>query len=173
MSGQSNIAFIKNVLCCRKNGIVIFCFRGKFFSVKNKKGAKRPNKFLKANQLEMMPNGQIRFFRPTNLKRGQITDIWPEKANLATLTCPADNGAGTSDLQSRHSITPEQWTWLLCNVSVVLANKLSLQEINQLIGIELATSSILENFGSCNFQGGKNAHGFDVPRVQNCLLCSV
>jgi len=28
------------------------------------------------------------------------------------------------------------------------ANKLSLQEINQLIGIELVTSSFLENFGS-------------------------
>jgi len=33
-------------------------------------------------------------------------------------------------------------------VSVVPANKLLLQEINQLIGIELLTSNFLESFGS-------------------------
>jgi len=33
-------------------------------------------------------------------------------------------------------------------VSVIAANKVSLQEINQLIGIKLLTSGFLENFGS-------------------------
>jgi len=29
-----------------------------------------------------------------------------------------------SELQAHHCLTPEQWTWLLCSVSVILANKL-------------------------------------------------
>jgi len=53
-----------------------------------------------------------------------------------------------SDLQAHHCMTPEAWTCLMCTVSVVPVNKLSLQEINQLIGIELLTSSFLEIFGS-------------------------
>jgi len=40
------------------------------------------------------------------------------------------------------------WTWLLWSVSVLSANKLSLQEVNQLIEIELLTSCFLENIGS-------------------------
>jgi len=53
---------------------------------------------------------------------------------------------------------------LRCAVWVVVpANKLSLQEINQLIGHELLTSSFLENLVlSPNFQGGENAR-FDHP----------
>jgi len=48
---RSNVAFIANTLqmCCRKNGIVIYFFRGNFF---NEKG-QIPNEFLKANQLKM------------------------------------------------------------------------------------------------------------------------
>ena len=62
---------------------------------------------------------------------------------------------------------------------VVPTNRLSLQEIYQLIGIELLTSSFLENWVlGPTFQGGENArfdhpanaHSFDVPRVQNCSL---
>ena len=41
---RSNIAFITKIL------------RGKFFSVKRPKKVKRPNKFFRANQLEMWPN---------------------------------------------------------------------------------------------------------------------
>ena len=49
-------------------------------------------------------------------------------------------------------------TWLLCSVSVLPANKLSLQELNQLIEIELLTSCFLEYFGSlAQFPGGPNA----------------
>jgi len=36
----------------------------------------------------------------------------------------------------------------LCSVSVIATNEVSLQEINQSIGIELLTSGFLENFGS-------------------------
>jgi len=43
---------------------------------------------------------------------------------------------------------PEELTWLLCSVSVIPENKLSLQELHQLIGIKLLTSRFLENFGS-------------------------
>ena len=35
-----------------------------------------------------------------------------------------------SELQARHCMAPEQGTWLLCSVSVLPANKLSLQELN-------------------------------------------
>jgi len=34
-------------------------------------------------------------------------------------------------------MTPEQRTWLKCSGSVIPANKLSMQDLNQLIGIEL------------------------------------
>ena len=51
---RSNIAFITNILQmrCRKNEIVIVSFRRNVFRVKGQKGAKRPNEFFEANQLE-------------------------------------------------------------------------------------------------------------------------
>ena len=60
----------------------------------------------------------------------------------------AGKGADVSKLQAQHCMIPEQWNWLLCSVSFVPADKLSLQEINKLIGMELLTSGFLENFGS-------------------------
>ena len=45
----------------------------------------------------------------------------------------ADKGAGMSELQAHHCMTPEQWTWILCSVNVLPANRLSLQELSQLI----------------------------------------
>jgi len=68
-------------------------------------------------------------------------------APLAT-PMPAGKGADMNELQVQHCMTPEQWSWLLCCVSVVPANKLLLQEINQLIGIELLTSNFLKSFSS-------------------------
>jgi len=68
-------------------------------------------------------------------------------APLAT-PMPAGKGTDMNELQAQHYMTPEQWTWLLCRVSVVPANKLLLQEINQLIGIELVTSNFLKSFSS-------------------------
>jgi len=61
---------------------------------------------------------------------------------------PAGKGADMSELQAQHCMTPEQWTWLLRSVSVVPANKLLLQEINQFIGIELLASNFLESLSS-------------------------
>ena len=52
-------------------------------------------------------------------------------------------GADMSELQV-HCITSEQWTWHLCSVSVILANKLSLQELNKLIEIKLLYSVFSE-----------------------------
>jgi len=34
----------------------------------------------------------------------------------------AGKGADMSELQAHHCITPEQWTWLLCSVSVIYRN---------------------------------------------------
>ena len=58
----------------------------------------------------------------------------------------AGKGSDMSELQADHGMTLEQWTWLLCSVSVILANKLSLQELHQLIGIKLLTFAFLEIF---------------------------
>ena len=33
-----------------------------------------------------------------------------------------------NELQAHHCMTPEQWIWRLCNVSVILAKTMSLQE---------------------------------------------
>jgi len=52
------------------------------------KRAERSNKFVKASQLEMKPKkakGQPKYFSPTIFKRGQISEIRPKKANLATV----------------------------------------------------------------------------------------
>jgi len=45
-----------------------------------------------------------------------------------------------------HYMTIVPWTWLLCSVSIP-ANKLSLQELNQLNGIKLLISGFSEIFG--------------------------
>jgi len=50
----------------------------------------------------------------------------------------------------------EQRTWLLCSVSVISANKLSLQDLTQLIRIKLLISRFPEIFVlSPDFQGGQ------------------
>jgi len=74
--------------------MVIFSFIGNFFSIKMPKKAKRPNKFFKANQLELRPKkGQIKFFRPTGFKQSQISEIWPKKGQ------PGNPGSGFGSLQ--------------------------------------------------------------------------
>jgi len=73
--GQSNLAFIKKFRVVEKHGIVIFSFRRKFFSLKKPKESQKAKQSSQVNQLEMIPKGQIKFFRPTSLKRGQISEI--------------------------------------------------------------------------------------------------
>ena len=55
---RSNIAWTQKLYKCiaEKNGIAIFSFRGTCISVRRAKRVKRPNDFLKANQLETRPN---------------------------------------------------------------------------------------------------------------------
>jgi len=60
----------------------------------------------------------------------------------------AGEGVDMSELQAHHCITPEQWSWLLCSVSAIPVNKVLLQELNWLIGIEMLTSDFLTFFGS-------------------------
>jgi len=57
-------------------------FIGTYFSEKR---ARRPNEFFKANQLDIRPKGQLKFFMPTNLKEANFFKFGLEKANLATL----------------------------------------------------------------------------------------
>jgi len=69
--------------------------------------------------------------------------------------------------QCQHCMTPEQRTWLLC--SVIPANKLSLQQVNELIGIKLLTSSFMEIFGSLSqIPGGANGrfHPLRTPMLR-------
>jgi len=64
--------------------------------------------------------------------------------------------ADMSELQTHCCMTPRQWTWLLCSMSVIAGNKLSLQKLSEVIGIELLTSCFLENFGpKFQFPSGK------------------
>jgi len=67
-------------ICCRKiwNGN-IFLHKHLFQRKKGQKRAKRPKPISKVSQPEMRPKGQLKPFRPTNLKRGQISEIWPKK----------------------------------------------------------------------------------------------
>jgi len=66
----------------------------------------------------------------------------------------AGKGADISEIQAHHYMAPEQWNWLLCSVNVISENKVLL-ELNQLIGIKLLTSDLLEIFGSkSQFPGG-------------------
>jgi len=46
----------------------------------------------------------------------------------------AGKGADMSELQSHHCMTPEHGTRLLCGVNIIPGNKLSLQQLNKLIG---------------------------------------
>jgi len=79
--------------------------------------------------------------------RTNRSQVWPPAS--------ASIGADKSDLQAHQCITPKQWTWLACNVSVILVHKLPLQEFNQLMGIELLISAFLKNFRSqSQFPGG-------------------
>ena len=52
------------------------------------------------------------------------------------LSQPASAGkrADVSELQAHHCLTGGEWTWILCKLSVIPENKLSMQELNQLLG---------------------------------------
>jgi len=63
----------------KENRTAIFSFIRTYFSIKEKqKRANRPNTYFEASQLKMRPKGKLNFFRPTNLKQGQISEIWPK-----------------------------------------------------------------------------------------------
>ena len=57
----------------------------------------------------------------------------------------AGKGGCMSELQAHHCMTLYLWTWLLCSVNFIPAEKLSLQESNQLIGIKMPTSGFSRN----------------------------
>jgi len=72
------------------------------------------------------------------------SQVWPRK------------GVNMTELQAHHCRTPEQWTWLLCSVSVMPETTVVMQNINELIRTELLTSCFLENLGAWfQSQGGK------------------
>jgi len=72
--------------------------------------------------------------------------------SFATCACRQTNGHEwvKDKLITSQCMTPEEWTWLLCSVTVIPANKMSLQELNQKF-------CFLEIFGSkSQFPGGRN-----------------
>jgi len=65
----------------------------------------------------------------------------------------ARKGVDLVNCKAHHCMIPEQWTWLLCSVSVTPVNELPLHELNQLIEIKLLTSTFLEIFASSQLPG--------------------
>jgi len=73
-----------------------------------------------------------------------------------------------SEMQAHHCMTSEQRSYLLCNISILLANKLSLQELNQLIEIICCLQVLQELVAArLNFQG-ENAHSPPPLRTPMC-----
>jgi len=73
------------------------------------------------------------------------------KANFRTIRTQvsqpvsAGNVADMSELQAQNCMTPQQWTRLLCSVSVIPENKTVIERIKL---IKLLTSGFLQIFGS-------------------------
>ena len=70
----SDIAFITTFCKCvaEKSGIAIFSFIRTYFHVKKAKKSQKARHIFKVSHLEMRPKkDQLKFFRSTNLKRGQ------------------------------------------------------------------------------------------------------
>jgi len=57
----------------------------------------------------------------------------------------AGNVPDMSELQAQYCMTPQQWTRLLCSVSIISENKTVIARIKS---IKLLTSGFLEIFGS-------------------------
>jgi len=51
-------------------------------------------------------------------------------------------------MQARNSMLPKQWTWLLCSVSGISGNKLSVQELTEQIRIKLLITRFPEFFAT-------------------------
>ena len=106
----------------------------KNFNKKPNSAKKRPEK------------GQIKLFRPTNLKQSNISEIWPKKGQSGNCDLLLQAKEWTR-VNCKLTIAwyqnfSEQWTWFLCSVGVKPANKPSLKEI----GIELLILSFSRNF---------------------------
>jgi len=83
---------------------------------------------------------------------------WPGLLSLLPCLFLSGNPGGHEWTASSplHDTAPEQWTGLLCSVTVITANKVPLQISDQLIGSELLTSCFLENLDAYfQFPGGK------------------
>jgi len=75
-----NSTNFENVLPKKWNSYVFH--QGKFSRVKRSKKSQKAKRIFKVNILEVRSNRpkiQINVFRPTNLKRIQISEIWPKK----------------------------------------------------------------------------------------------
>jgi len=77
----SDIAFI-TTFCkgvAEKSGIAIFSFIRTYFHVKKAKKSQKARHIFKVSHLEMRPKkDQLKFFRSTNLKRGQSGNLAQE-----------------------------------------------------------------------------------------------
>jgi len=81
------------------------------------------------------------------IKPNRLYGIKPNSGTMRTQVSQSAyvlKRADVNELQAHRCMTPWQWTWFLCTVSVVPANKLSFQELNQIIGIKLLHSGFLD-----------------------------
>jgi len=81
------------------------------------------------------------------LLRNKSPTVEQSARKFRNLLLYTGKAADMSEMQTHHCTTPGQWTCFLCTVGVIPANKLSMQELNQFIGIELLASGLLEMFG--------------------------
>ena len=121
---------------------------------------------MSAVSSHMRQNGFFRIFKWDSLPYYCYTIKTNSRTICSQVLQPASAGKGAdmSESQDHHYMTPEQWTWLLCSVSVILTNKLSLQELNQLIEIKLLSADFRfsRNFWFLDpISRGANAHFAD------------
>jgi len=71
-------------------------------------------------------------------------DYWNFKYKASRKNLMLKKLSPVTSQQAHCDMIPEQWIWLLCSATAIPKNKLSLQYLNQLIGIKLLTSGFLE-----------------------------
>jgi len=91
-------------------------------------------------------------------QRPMVEQFAPEFRNL-----PLQARSDTSELQAHNYMFSKQWTWLLCSVSVISANRLSLQKLTQIIGFQFLISRFPEIFASYSQFPGRSKCPFCPP----------
>jgi len=81
--------------------------------------------------------------------KSDVIWCWKGQQSDVDKTDPSGNTeSSANEWIESSSLHDTRTAWLLCSESVILANKLSLQELNQIIGIKLLATGFLEILGS-------------------------